>query len=146
MRTSHILFLFALAITVSGCITNTRKVNTPLDEHMRIVAATPERFHIIVTIPPDLAAPGTSTNGSTGDFPVASDGRVTFHVPQMRAGYKTWLCGFILMDDDTLFSYYVITIRQMEPNGGYSDFYSMRLTDLKRFPRDKEGYRVIHLD
>jgi hypothetical protein len=139
------MILIALAALLSGCVTNTRKGNAPLDELMRVVAASPERYRVIVSIPSLLASPESPARGSTNEFPVASDGRVAFHVPQMRAGYKTQLCGILPLYDDTPSKYYVIKIRRYEPHWD-ADVYQMRLRDLPRFQRDSDGYRVIHVE
>jgi len=74
------------------------------------------------------------------DYPVSTDGRVTFTVPSFRHGCDMYLFGMIKVRDGSAESVRIIELRR-----GDQAVRKLSLAQIAQLPRDEEGYSVFRI-
>ena len=123
-------FVAVLPVTLlMGCAYALPIASRPTDVKLRVQTSHPERHTVRVaaTEPPS-------------DYPVPSDGRVSFTVPSFRQGCSVYLLDVIKIADRTPERLRVIEVRRDE-----RVIRRFSLTQLTSLPEDAAGYRTVRV-
>ena len=129
MHHPTLVLLFALlGICGSGCVT-TLQTNLPSEQKLRLHTNSPERYKVRVAAE------------QPADYPVARDGRVSIHVPNLGLG-----CGSRLFDVVPVYDKSPAATQAIHLVKDETVVLKLSLKQLDRLPLDKEGFHVIKLD
>ena len=120
------IILIALTGLTSGCVNALHQGSSSTDVRLSIQTAHPEACAVHVALE------------HPADYPVASDGRVTFTVPPFQHGCDMYLIGAIKVRDGAAERVRVIEIRQ---NGRVVR--KLSLAQIARLTQDEAGYTTV---
>ena len=80
------ILTFALAFTLSGCVNSLHPYNAPSDHSLKIINQVPGKYVVRVE---------NGFGGEHKDYPVGSDGIVSFHVPSQPRGCSIRFLGIV---------------------------------------------------
>lgn len=122
--------LIALGFAVlSGCAYRLPVSNVPSQQRLFIIAKSPERYVVRVQA------------SDVGEFPVASDGRVTVDVPRLPRSCDVYLFSRIRISRGvkpvTAKSFHLIDSGNIEAK--------LSLAEIAKLPSDNSGYHILKL-
>jgi hypothetical protein len=112
---------------LSGCAYRLPVLNVPSQERLMIIAKSPERY--VVRIKASVSA----------DFPVASDGRVTIHVPPLPRACSIYLFDLIKISEGIEPS----KTKSIQLIDGADIVAKLSLTEIAKLPPDVSGYHIV---
>lgn len=112
---------------LTGCAYSLHPYSRPAEVKLRVKSMQPEDCTVRVT----AAEPPS-------DYPVASDGQVTFTVPSFRRGCSTYLFGVIKISDASPERIQIVEVRR-----GQRVLRKLSLTQIAELPEDASGYRIL---
>jgi len=118
----------ATLLASSGCVYRLSGVQLPSQQHVRIVAVSPETFTIRTQVMDEK------------DYRVPADGKVTLEIPAYRRG-----CGPYLLGIRVGFSQDTYTSKTIEVSSGGRQVRKLSLKGLDHLPTDPEGYRRLEV-
>lgn len=130
-RKRHVTTLPLLIATasLSGCAYVLPLATRPTDVKLRVQTSYPENHIIRVT-----------AFEPTSDYPINSDGTVSFTVPQFRRGCSIYALGVIKVADGRPGRLRVVEVRNEK-----RAVRRLSLNQLANLPEDADGYRTIKL-
>jgi len=128
MKRYLFLFGFAAAVSMTGCTYALRTYNTPSEQQIRLAASAPQQYVIRVMAEQPV------------DYPVADDGRVSFHVPRLPRSCDWRLFGLVKIRDGSPEGLPAIHVVR-----GERTIRLLSLRQLQKLPVDEQGYHVLSL-
>lgn len=130
-RKRHVttLSLFLATASLSGCAYVLPLATNPTDVKLRVQTSHPENHIIRVT-----------ASEPPSEYPIHSDGTVSFTVPQFRRGCSIYLLGAIKVADGRPERLRVVEVRNEK-----RELRRLSLNQLAKLPQDADGYRTIKL-
>jgi hypothetical protein len=129
-QTRALAFITILPVTfLMGCAYTLPPRSHQADIKLKVQASQPERHAIRVA----AVEPPT-------DYPVPTDGRVSFTVPPFRQGCSVYLFEFIRIADGKPEHLRIVEVRR-----GERVLRRLSLTQLASLPEDEAGYRVVRV-
>ena len=119
--------LLAVCATLSGCVHADGPYNQPSQEKLRLESKAPQTYSVQVA--------------DKTEVPVATDGRVIVEVPRIQRGHTTYLFGVAKVSESAPENVAAIILKK---DGRTVRKFS--LNDLKTFPTDSEGYRLLKVE
>jgi hypothetical protein len=126
MRRVCFILTLCLALFATACVNQLHPYNTPSQQKLRVQSPSPERYMVRVA--------------DIHDYPLSSDGHVTFDVPQLPRGCTVRLFGLVKVRDTR--SEDVRAIHVMRDGAVVR---RLSLTDIARLPVDSAGYHIVDL-
>lgn len=119
--------LLALCAALIGCVHADGPYNQPSQEKLRMESKTPQTYTVQVA--------------DKAEVPVGADGRIVVKIPRIQRGHTTYLFGIAKVSESSPENVAAITLKK---DGRTVRKFS--LNDLKHFPTDSEGYRVLIIE
>ena len=122
--------LIALGFVVlSGCAYRLPVSNIPSQQHLRIVARSPERYAVRVKA------------SDTTEFPVSTDGRVTIDVPRLPRACSVYLFDRIRVSSGVK----PLTAKSVQLLDAGNIAAKLSLAEIAKLPSDASGYRILKI-
>jgi len=118
--------LIAILSLLPGCVNALRPYNEPSRETLWVISSTPSSYRVKIN------------NHTT--VPVPRDGRVAFDVPRLTRGCATYFLGIKVKDASP---YDLPAIEIIE---GERTVKRLSLNDIRKLPRDEQGYTVVKIE
>lgn len=145
-RSTHWIVATLLAVTSMGCAYRLYPPVPPSEEHVKLVAKSPERYVIHVQ---ELTTAGEQQNPDAPavvhvvrNYDVPADGRVTIKVPSYRPYCGVYLFNLIKVGgggDDALKLWEVTVLSDVR------GVRTLSLKELKHLPMDSSGYHILRI-
>ena len=113
----------------SGCAYRLPVSNIPSQQHLRIVARSPERYVVRVK------------TADSADFPVASDGRVTIDMPRLPRACSVYLFDRIRLSSGV--KPLITKAIQLLDSGNVAT--KLSLAEIAKLPADTSGYHMLNM-
>jgi hypothetical protein len=126
MRRALLISSLLPLLLMAGCVHALRPYNTPSQQKLHVRAASPTNCVVRVA--------------DEESFPVAADGRVTFHVPCLPRGCDTYVFGVVKISDGSPEKVPAIHVLR---DGKIVR--KLSLAKLGKLPVDAEGYHILVL-
>ena len=127
MRYVCLILSIALSFFLSGCIYALRPYNIPSQRKLLVRSSAPTNYVVRVA--------------EAQEFPVASDGRVSFDVPLLPRGCDVYLFGAVKIHHGAPESLSAIHLLR---DGKVVR--KLSITQIDQLPLSTDGYRMLHLE
>ena len=122
--------LIALGFAVlSGCAYRLPVSNVPSQQHLMIIARSPERYVVRVKA------------SDTAEFPVASDGRVAIDVPRLPRACSVYLFDRIRISGGVK----PLTAKSVQLFDSGNIAARLSLAEIAKLPSDASGYHILKM-
>jgi len=119
--------LIAVCVALTGCVHADGPYNQPSQEKLQLESKAPQAYTVQVA--------------DKAEVPVGADGRVVVEIPRLQRSHKTYLFGVAKVGESSPEDVAAIALKK---DG--RTVRTLSLNDLKHFPTDSEGYRVLKVE
>lgn len=119
--------LLVVCAALAGCVHADGPYNQPSQEKLRLESKAPKAYTVQVA--------------DKAEVPVGADGRIVIEIPRLQRSHKTYLFGIAKVGESSTEDVAAIALKK---DG--RTVRKLSLNDLKHFPTDSEGYRVLKVD
>ncbi len=126
MRHSAYFFVIPVLLLASGCVNALRPFSSATEVRLKIQARQPQQYLVRIALE------------QSADYPVATDGHVTFTIPKFRNGCDMYLLGVVKVRDGSAEKLEVVELRR----AGHI-VRKLSLAEIAKLPKNGDGYNVV---